>query len=142
MRKDRAQTSVARSLRRHLTDAERVLWAQLSGRKLAGIKFRRQQPIGPYVVDFASLTHQLIVEVDGGHHDEPETRSADQQRTDLFNTRGYRVLRFWNSEVLGNLEGVVETIRRVALERSHPHPSPLPSMEREGSGSLYSENTR
>ena len=96
-----------------------------------GLKFRRQQPIGPYVVDFVSFERRLVVEVDGGHHDQPDVRVADTERTLWIERNGYRVLRFWNNEVLGNLEGVWERIS-IEVERGRS-PSPQPSpVEGEG----------
>ena len=107
MRKVVKQTERARELRRKQTDAERALWAKLRNKRLCGLKFRRQQPIGPYVVDFVSLETRLVVEVDGGHHDQPDVRITDTERTVWLESKRYRVLRFWNNEVLGNLEGVL-----------------------------------
>src|SRR5438128_2206708 len=99
----------ARRLRRDLTDAERRLWAVLRERRLAGYRFRRQYPIGNFIVDFACTKYQLIVEADGGQHSDNE---ADQRRTAFLQREGWRVIRFWNNDVLANTEGVVETILR------------------------------
>lgn len=104
---------VARSLRRNLTDAERRLWSALRGRRLQGYKFRRQHPEGPFVLDFACIEHRLAIEVDGGQHADSE---ADHRRTPWLESQGWRVLRFWNNEILSNTEGGVATILR-ALER-------------------------
>jgi very-short-patch-repair endonuclease len=91
-----------------MTEAEARVWYHLRGRELAGAKFRRQQPIGDYIVDFVCAERMLIIEIDGGHHD--EQRDADADR-DLFLTgKGYRVLRFWNNDVMQNIEGVQERI--------------------------------
>ena len=106
------QTQRARTLRRQQTDAERALWARLSNKQLDGVKFRRQQPIGPYIVDFVSFERRIVIEVDGGHHDESSTRTRDEERTAWLEQNGYEVLRFWNNEVLGNLEGVLYHISR------------------------------
>ena len=103
-------TTRARALRREQTPAERTLWGRLAGRRPAGTKFRRQQPIGPYVVDFVSFERRLVVEVDGGHHNEAVMRVADQERTAWLESEGFRVVRFWNNEVQGNLEGVLHSI--------------------------------
>jgi very-short-patch-repair endonuclease len=100
-------TARARQLRRNQSDAENRLWFQLRSRQL-GVKFRRQEPIGPFIVDFCAVDPKLIVEVDGGQHAAQEARDAD--RTACLERSGYRVLRFWNTEVLGNAEGVVERI--------------------------------
>jgi very-short-patch-repair endonuclease len=94
-------------LRRASTDAERRLWAALRDRRLAGYRFRRQHPIGPFIVDFACTRHQLIVEADGGQHIESR---LDGRRTAFLQKEGWRVLRFWNNDVLQNTNGVVETI--------------------------------
>ncbi len=103
----------ARSLRLTQTDAERRLWTALRARRLQGYKFRRQRPIGPYIVDFVCLAHHLIVEADGGQHAES---AEDERRTAWLESRGWRVIRFWNNDILTNPEGVVETIL-LALER-------------------------
>jgi len=109
--KNRTQISLARKLRREQTDAEKTLWMKLRHKQLEGVKFRRQQPIGPYIVDFVSFARKLVIEIDGGQHDEENVRAKDERRTAWLEERGYRVLRFWNNEVLMNLEGVLERIR-------------------------------
>ena len=96
----------ARDLRRNLTDAETLLWKELR-RRILGAKFRRQVPIGSYIVDFACLPRKLLIEVDGGQHLESQ---ADTERDRWLRSRGFRVLRFWNNEVFQNLQGVLETI--------------------------------
>jgi very-short-patch-repair endonuclease len=88
------------------------------------VKFRRQQPIGPYIVDFVSFEHRLIIEVDGSQHGEDDTKVADQARTAWFEDQSYRVLRFWNNEVLTNIEGVFEAILAAVVSPS-PQPSPI-----------------
>jgi len=98
----------ARQLRRNSTDAERKLWAQLRNSQLDGCKFRRQQPIGFYVADFVCERVKLIVELDGGQH--ADAIEADARRTAYLNQRGYRVRRFWNIDVMSNVEGVVTDI--------------------------------
>ena len=110
MNKASKQTDLARKLRRQQTDAERTLWAQLSSRRMQGVKFRRQQPIGPYIVDFVSLERRLVIEVDGGHHGEEVTMIRDRERAIWLKERGYEVIRFWNNDVQGNLEGVLDKI--------------------------------
>ena len=100
----------AKSLRRAMTEAELKLWSRLRFRQLGGCKFRKQVPISPYIADFVHMPLKLIVEVDGGQHD--ESRSADERRTAWLEARGYRVLRFWNNEVLQNIDGVIEVIAR------------------------------
>ncbi|MDO8612107.1 MAG: endonuclease domain-containing protein [Dehalococcoidia bacterium] len=111
--------AVARKLRREQTEAERLLWSRLRNRQLENVKFRRQQPLGPYVVDFVSLEQTLVVEVDGGQHAGGEMRRRDGERTTWLEERGYHILRFWNNEVLANLDGVLETIRE-ALGQGTP----------------------
>lgn len=100
-------TSRARQPRRNSTDAEMALWRILRSSRLAGVKFRRQQPIGPYIADFVCLSHRLIIECDGGQHAES---AADAVRDKWFAEQGFRTVRFWNNEVLGNREGVVLSI--------------------------------
>jgi very-short-patch-repair endonuclease len=102
----------------------------LRNRQLTGAKFVRQVPIGPYVVDFACCERRLVIEVDGGQHAES---TADEERDAFLRPRRYRVLRFWNNEVLSNAEGVCQDIQ-IALAEIAPHPDPLPaSGEREKS---------
>ncbi len=102
-------TAHARALRKRSTDAERKLWRYLRQRQLDSRKFRRQHPIGPYVADFVCMEKHLVVEVDGSQHALQEER--DNACTAWLEDRGFRVLRFWNNEVLGNIEGVLLKIR-------------------------------
>ncbi len=119
-------TPRARSLRNNPTKAEKYLWAALSARKTSGVRFNRQVQIGPYFCDFVARSIKLVIEVDGGQHDD----TADMERTRFLEALGYRVIRFWNNDVLGNLDGVVAEIERVLGDR----PSPNPSRKREGDG--------
>ena len=114
-----------RRLRQEQTDAERKLWENLRNRELCGWKFRRQRPIGPYIVDFCCVEKKLVIEIDGSQHMVQEVK--DRERTQELNLRGYKVLRFWDHEVLSEPETVLEAIR-LALE--DPHPNPLPFRER------------
>ncbi|MFH0342783.1 MAG: endonuclease domain-containing protein [Chromatiales bacterium] len=114
--------SLARALRKNSTETERCLWSRLRGRRLDGVKFRRQQVLGPYVVDFLCLEPKLIIEVDGGQH--AEQVSNDLQRTEYLKVLGYRVLRFWNHDVLGDPDAVLESIRAALVEIPSPPPSP------------------
>lgn len=98
----------ARRLRREQTDAEGKLWYLLRNRRLAGYKFKRQFPIGPFIADFACAELKLIIEADGGQH--ADRQSYDERRTRWLESEGWRVLRFWNNEVLENIEGVTETV--------------------------------
>jgi len=91
----------ARELRQDSTDAERRLWSALRDRRLRGYRFRRQHPIGEFIVDFACTRHRLVVEADGGQHSDNE---ADGSRTAWLEAEGWRVMRFWNNEVLANTE--------------------------------------
>ena len=111
----------ARGLRRRQTDAERRLWARLRARRLAGVKFARQVPIGSYVVDFCCRDLRLIVELDGGQH--AMQQEYDAARTAFLESLGYRVLRFWDNDALANTDGVLERIVE-ALARPSPRPSP------------------
>src|SRR5712692_2834649 len=104
------QRQRARSLRRDSTDAERMIWSALRAHRLQGASFRRQTPIGPYVVDFVCQAAALIVELDGGQHFEPEHLKRDARRDAFLESRGYRVLRFNNHDVMTNRQGVLETI--------------------------------
>ena len=115
------KTNVARELRRRQTEAEKALWAKLRNKQLEGVKFRRQQPIGPYVVDFASFERRIVLEIDGGQHNGNELRRRDEERAAWLKREGYHVLRFWNNEVLKNIEGVLEAIRQ-ALGKFSPSP--------------------
>ena len=114
--------SLARSLRHQMTDAERLLWHHLRAHRLGGFKFRRQLVIEPYIVDFACLEVKLVVEADGGQHGEQQDR--DSERTAYLETLGYRVLRFWNHEILTETQAVLERIHHELIESPHPHPSP------------------
>ena len=126
----------ARILRRNQTDAERTLWYALRDRRFDGFKFRRQVPIANYFADFVCMREKLIVEADGGQHS--WRADEDDQRTKVLEEHGFRVLRFWNTEILTNLEGVVTLIRLALPElptpdrrvAATPHPNPLPQGER------------
>ena len=110
---DEIKTGRARRLRREPTDAEAALWYGLRSRRLNGYKFVRQEPIGPYTVDLICRERRLVIEVDGGQHaDNPR----DVVRDKWFIDRNYRVLRFWNNDVLGNIEGVLTTIQSELLK--------------------------
>jgi len=113
------KTERDRRLRRNSTDAERKLWNRLRSRAIGGCKFVRQEPIGRYVVDFVCREHRLIIEVDGGQH---ATDTRDSVRDKWLRDRNYRVLRFWNNDVIGNIEGVLETIADALPAETPPHP--------------------
>ena len=109
-----------------MTDAERLLWRHLRNRELGGWKFRRQYPVGPFIVDFICVEKNVVIEVDGGQHAENE--ALDLQRSAYLNKMGYRVVRFWNNEVLQETEAVLEAIFAILAKASRipPHPNPLP----------------
>ena len=127
----RVNTDPARRLRRHQTNAERLLWFRLRDRRLSGWKFKRQAPINRFVVDFFCADAKLIVELDGGQHD--HHRERDAVRTRILEAMGYLVLRFWNHDVMRNMDGVLEEILSTVNQQrpEPPHPTPLPCGERE-----------
>ncbi|MEK7354211.1 MAG: endonuclease domain-containing protein [Chloroflexota bacterium] len=106
----KSQVSFARGLRRKQTDTERNLWSRLRNGHLAEIKFRRQEPIGKYIADFVSFDKKLIIEIDGSQHTEETVKRADEQRTLWLESQGFRVIRFWDNDVLLNLDGVLTQI--------------------------------
>lgn len=110
-------TGLAKQLRRNQTDVEKRLWYRLRARQIGGYKFRRQHQIGNFIADFVCAERMLIVEIDGGQHSEQAQR--DSTRTAALSSMGYRVLRFWNNEVIDNIDAVLEAIR-LALERPSP----------------------
>ena len=123
---DRRPTTRSRELRTNATEAERALWRQLRNRQLGGVRFNRQVPIGPFICDFAARTAKLIIELDGGQH--ALLAEGDAQRTQFLEKQGYRVIRFWNNDVLENIGGVMVLIEAALADR----PSPSPSRKREG----------
>lgn len=104
-----------------MTDAERALWTRLRRRQILGYKFRRQQPLGEYIVDFVCLEKKLIVELDGGQH--LEHQDYDENRTEWLEEQGFRVLRFWNHQVFNESDAVVQAIYNALF----PPPAPTPS---------------
>jgi len=122
----------AKSLRHRSTDAELLLWSRLRNRRIDDAKFRRQQPIGQYVVDFVCMEHRLVIELDGGQH--TEQVESDEVRTAYLKAKGYRVLRYWNNEVLGQTESVLEAIHQALTQAAYPSPRPSPARG-EGAGS-------
>ena len=113
-------TNVAKTLRKNTTRSERLLWKNLRAKQMQGIKFRRQEPIGHYVVDFVCFEKQVMVEVDGSQHMAEAARDKERER--WLEEQGFRILRFWNNEVLRNLQGVLEIIRLNCL--NHPPSDP------------------
>jgi very-short-patch-repair endonuclease len=118
---------VVKKLRENATDAERKLWHHLRRKQINDLRFRRQYRIGSYVVDLICLPARLVVEVDGGQHD--VRRAEDDARTAWLESQGFRVIRFWNNEVLGNIEGVLHV---VGEQLAAPPPPPTPSREGRG----------
>jgi very-short-patch-repair endonuclease len=113
----------ARRLRHDMTDAERIIWNAIRAYRMHGISFRRQTPIGPFIVDFVCHAAWLIIEIDGGQHYEAETMKRDAQRDAYLTSKGYRVLRFNNYDVITNRQGVLETIASAVAHAPSP---PLP----------------
>jgi len=119
-----ARVSRARQMRHEPTDAERVLWQHLRHLTVAGSHFRRQATIGPFFADFACHAALLVIELDGGQHNEAAGLARDAKRTADLESRGYCVLRFWNNDVLGNVEGVMEVIAAAVRDAGPPPPTP------------------
>ena len=113
----------AKTLRTSSTDAEKLLWKHLRGKKLFGLKFRRQEPIGRYIADFVCYERRVIIELDGGQHS--IDKEKDQERDRWFRGEGFRVLRFWNNDVLSQTEEVLETIMKNCLESPSPSSPPI-----------------
>ncbi|MCY4365876.1 MAG: endonuclease domain-containing protein [Chloroflexi bacterium] len=119
-------TARARHLRKNPTDSERALWNILRNRQIFGLRFRRQVPLGPFIVDFACLEARLIIEVDGGQHF--ENKHYDECRTAWLNSVGFRVLRFWNNQVLNEIDSVWQEIQVAVGELSPTHSCPPPKV--------------
>ncbi|MEW5835534.1 MAG: endonuclease domain-containing protein [Pseudomonadota bacterium] len=121
------QRQFAKVLRKNMTDAEQLLWRHLRAHRMCGQKFRRQQPIGPYIVDFVHFGVRLVVEADGGQHN---GSSNDAERDAWLQGQGFAVLRFWNDEILQNIEAVLEAVLRELAKGAPSPPAPLPQGER------------
>lgn len=126
-------TGNARTLRSNMTLAERKLWNALRSRQLEGNRFRRQHPIGPYIADFACIDQSVVIELDGGQHQDQV--AYDERRTAFLRMHGWKVLRFWNNDVLHNLDGVLTKIVEVLNAIPPSQPSPC-----EGEGALQERN--
>ena len=111
----------AKGMRHRQTNAETLIWTALRGARLQGFKFKRQQPIGPYIVDFVCFEHSLIIEIDGGQHG--DEASSDHERSKWLQSQGFTILRFWNNEVIERKDDVLESIIRAL--REYPSPQPL-----------------
>ncbi len=121
------QRQFAKALRKNMTDAERLLWRHLRAHRMCDQKFRRQQPLGPYILDFVHFGARLIVEADGGQHN---GSTSDEARDAWLGGQGFTVLRFWNDEILLNIEAVLEAILKEVAKRAPSPPAPLPQGER------------
>jgi very-short-patch-repair endonuclease len=110
-------------LRKRSTDAENTLWKSLRAKRLQGLKFRRQEPIGKYIVDFVCYEKKIIIEIDGGQHS--VDKEKDQERDHWFKTKGFEVLRFWNNDVLKKTEEILEIIMKRCLESPSPLSPPI-----------------
>ena len=115
----RGNPNLARKLRRSGTDAERLFWSKVRNRQVDGLKFKRQMPVGDFIADFCCAELKVIVELDGGQH---QNNSSDVRRTEVLERLGFRVVRFWNNDVLGNVEGVVDQLR-AEISKMTPHPA-------------------
>ncbi len=115
----------ARQMRSEMTQPERELWIALRAKRFNGVKFTRQVVIGPYIADFVCRSRKLIIELDGATHDDA---SRDDQRTAFLEAQGYRVIRFWNNDVMTNLDGVLGALSEALA--TAPLPNPLPGGER------------
>lgn len=114
----------AKQLRKHQTEAELRLWYHLRAHRFMGLKFKRQKPLGPYIADFVCLEYGLVIEVDGGQHD--QQRAYDSQREGWLTAQGFTVLRFWNNDVLRDTHRVLERIRLAVMTTEPSPPAPLP----------------
>jgi very-short-patch-repair endonuclease len=103
-----------------MTDAEQLLWNSLRGKQLDGFRFRKQHPLGCYILDFYCPAVKLAIELDGGQHNSPEGQRRDLDRTEYLQTEGIRVLRFWNNEVQNNLDGTLQQVKKALHEYSPP----------------------
>ena len=118
----RISKNIARNLRKNSTEAEKILWQRLKNKQLEGFKFRRQQIIGRYIVDFVNFERKLVIELDGSQH--AVEKEKDWKRDHWLQAQGFEVLRYWNNEVFENIEGVLEVIREKLLA---PSPDPPPA---------------
>jgi very-short-patch-repair endonuclease len=112
----------AKSLRKNMTEEERILWSKIRNKQIGNIKFRRQEPIGNYIVDFVSFEKKLIIEIDGGQHNTSKNIEYDTKRTKYLKEMGFDIIRFWNKDIRNNIEGVITKI----VEHISPSPRPSP----------------
>src|SRR6476646_2709406 len=125
--------ATARRLRTNATDIEKILWQHLRHMEIEGSHFRRQVPIGPYVADFACMAARLVIEVDGSQHGEAHAQARDAERTQWLEREGYRVVRFWNNEVVRDRTAVMEAIYVVLYGSLQAEPSSLKHLRWVGS---------
>jgi 5-methyltetrahydrofolate--homocysteine methyltransferase len=104
-------TEAAKELRQKQTEAEKILWFKLRDKQMDRVKFRRQEPIGNYIVDFVNFEKKLVIEIDGSPHRETIVKINDKQRTSWLKSEGSRIIRFWNADILNDIEGVMEKIK-------------------------------
>ena len=126
----RSTVAAARKLRRNMSDVEQTLWNRIRDKQIEEFRFRRQRPMGRYVVDFVCLDAKLIVELDGGQH--ADQIEADKMRTEFLEALGFAVMRFWNNEVIENIDGVLERIREQLLQRANSNSTPTLPFAGEG----------
>ena len=105
-------TTLAKLLRKNMTPQEKIMWNILRAHKFYGYEFRRQYPIGNYIVDFICRDKKIIIEIDGGQHNKPNEIASDLERTEYLNKTGYKVIRFWNNDVDNNLEGIFLSLKK------------------------------
>jgi very-short-patch-repair endonuclease len=128
---ERFRRANARRLRVKATDAEVLLWKRLRTIETEGTHFRRQVPIGPYIVDFACMAARLVIELDGSQHATDANRERDRQRTRWLESEGYRVIRFWNNDLTSNMEGILETVYAALYGSRDAEPQPLKHQRRQ-----------
>ena len=115
-------TGLAKTLRKNSTEAETILWNRLRARQIEGVKFRRQQPIENFIVDFVSFENRIVIELDGGQHAKNRHKDKDIARDRVLTENGFEVLRYWDNEIFENIEGVLEVIRQKCLRSAFPLP--------------------
>ena len=142
MRKKDKRILRARKLRRDMTDAEQKLWKYLRRPSFQAAHFRRQATIGPYFVDFACHTNRLAIELDGGHHESGNQAEYDEKRDAFLRSNGYHVLRFWNNEVLQNIDGVLTVIHETLNAAIPPTPDPSPPLASLVGGGEYARSNK
>jgi very-short-patch-repair endonuclease len=127
-------TQRAKALRHEMTDVERKLWRALRREQIAGLSFRRQHPVGSYVLDFYCPQIRLAIELDGGQHGYARNAMLDRRRTDWLREKGIEVIRFWNNDINGNFTGVLSEIMRIVELKLTPEVTPSPTLPLSGGG--------